>query len=105
MFFKKNKDFNCIVIGINHPFVESFNNEFFTQWLKENEVGSVSNKKSFKEDKFFDTNYFYNHQGIKIPIFIDLNADNEAIFTKTKTSGTCQFESSFINEYRESLLD
>ena len=97
--FEKTPDFNAISIGINHSFVDNFKDDKFSIWVKENETGSVSNKNNFKNKKVFNTGYFINHQDIKIPIFIDMNSDDEVIFTNINTEAQYINEATLIKSY------
>jgi leucyl-tRNA synthetase len=102
--FEKQNKFNAISIGINHPFVESFKNDDFSSWVKENEVGSVSNKDSFKKKKIFDTGFFVEYDTNKIPVFIDMDGDDEAIFTKIDKEPKCEIECIFVKEYQGEFI-
>lgn len=102
--FEKSSSFNSIIIGINHPFVQQYQNEQFKEWLKENEVGSVSNKNSFKDKKYFDTGFYYDYGSIKMPIFIDLNSDDECIFIQSIMTGICSKKAEFIKKYEGEFI-
>lgn len=102
--FEKTPNFNAISIGINHPFVQSFTNKEFSAWIKENEVGSVSSKNNFKSKKLFDTGYFVNRDNVQMPVFIDMNADDEAIFTKIDKEASYMNEAVFIKSYEGEFI-
>lgn len=97
--FKKSNAFNAISIGINHSFIDNYQNPSFTSWVQENEKGSVSSKNNYKKEQVFDTGYFVIVEDNKIPIFIDMNSDDEAVFTKFLTPGMCSQEIDFVGSY------
>lgn len=97
--FDNKKPSNAIVIGINHEIVQTFNDIDFKEWVRENEVGSVSNRENYGQEKMFDSGLFIERDSIKYPIFIDMNKDNEAIFFKTSKVGKMENQCSFIISY------
>lgn len=97
--FEKTPKYNAISIGINNPFVEKFSHPDFSQWIIENEKGSVSNKNNFKKEQVFDTGYFVIKNSIKIPIFIDMNTDEEIVFTQISSIPDMIKEAQFIQSY------
>lgn len=104
--FQKQEKFNAISIGINHPFVESFShsNTSFKQWIQENEKGSVSSKNNYKTETVFDSGFFVIVKEVKIPIFIDMNGDDDAIFTKVIQAGNYSQEAYFIKSYEGDFI-
>ncbi len=105
VFKGKNED-NCIIIGINHAFVETYkNNDMdFQNWLNENEKGSVSQKDSFKKETMFDTGLYTLINQKKYPIFIDMNMEDECYFTKRKMTGMFSKEIKAINSYQGEFI-
>ena len=97
--FDNGQESNAVVIGINHPFVQNFDSEQFQMWITENENGSVSNRATFNQEKFFDTGLFVTHNDVGHTIFIDMNRDDEAVFFKTKKEGTCSTELEFSKSF------
>lgn len=102
--FDNAKPSNAIVIGINHPFAQYFKDEHFIQWIKENEVGSISNKDTYQQEKFFDTGFYVFKEDVKYPVFIDMNRDDEAVFFKTKKEGSKIQECSYIGKYEGEFI-
>lgn len=102
--FEKTTKYNAISIGINHSFVEKFSHPEFDDFIKENEKGSVSNKDTYKKEQVFDTGYYVVKDGEKIGIFIDMNADEEIIFTQFITQPKCQTEVKFIQSFEGEFI-
>lgn len=102
--FDNSKPANAVVIGINHSFAQYFSNDDFISWIKENEVGSISNKDTYQQEKFFDTGFYVVKDTIKYPVFIDMNRDDEAVFFKTKKEGIMIQECSHIETYEGEFI-
>lgn len=78
---------STVLIGINHEFVKHFHDKpEFNQWFTENNKGSVSEKTTFNKKNWFETSYCVNFNNKIIPIYIDMNRDEEAIFVKDISS-------------------
>lgn len=102
--FNNGKPSNAIVIGINHSFAQSFNNEDYIHWIKENEVGSISNKDTYQQEKFFDTGFYVVRNDVNYPVFIDMNRDDEAVFFKTKKDASMIQECSHVKTYEGEFI-
>lgn len=102
--FEKTSKYNSISIGINHSFVDNFSTPAFVEFIKDNEKGSVSNKDNYKKEQVFDTGYFVIKNGQKIGIFIDMNSDEEIVFTQFATNSTCETEVAFIQSFEGEFI-
>lgn len=97
--FEKPGNYNAISIGINHSFVENFSHPDFDSFIKTNEKGSVSNKDNYQKEQVFDTGYYVSKNGEKIGIFIDMNADDDIVFTQFSTQASLKTEACFVKSF------
>ncbi len=76
---------NCILMGINQPFTETFiQREDFQQWLKETEVIGVSEKMNHHMNVYYNTGSMIDYEGKQYPILIDMKKDDEILMSKEK---------------------
>lgn len=95
--FDNEKDNNAVIIGINNDIIKEFNNDTFREWINENEKGSVSKRESYKKEMYFDTEIAFVKDGKNYPVFIDINGDDEIIFSKVKSSSNFKIKINYIN--------
>lgn len=78
----KIKEANSIIVGINHPWVENFENkDSYQKWINTSSSGSVSMKDNFNKKIQFNTEYAVVIGKKTIPIVIDMMGDTEAVFS------------------------
>lgn len=75
-------DINTVVMGINHPFIKNIESgASFQEWLEISSQGSVSQKNNIGMKNYYITKYSVCYEGRTVPIVIDINREEECIFT------------------------
>lgn len=85
----KIKDINSVMVGINNSFVEHFtNNKNYQQWVTACSTGGVSQKENYSKKIQFNTGFFIHINNQEIPVVIDMNMNEEIIFSNQEVNST-----------------